>query len=248
VGGTAGFDWRRNRAWLALVALLAVGVVITISRGDRRRLLSASRSRWLFAALAAGALAGLGQVSRRASSVPSPASRSPPGGPPAMRQPPYEPPEGASTGGDETDPTVVTFAGILVLVTYRHHRAGAALMRDAPIDEGNAEERMIDPEPRSTPGRACVDGASRPAAGAPASGERLPPSRRAGWRSPVARLAAESPPSTRAACAVPAPVPRVSTAGRRLRAGAFRRPHHRRRDPAGACPLERLRVSLGRGA
>jgi len=27
IGGSAGFDWRRNRAWLALVALLAVGIV-----------------------------------------------------------------------------------------------------------------------------------------------------------------------------------------------------------------------------
>jgi hypothetical protein len=68
LGTRAGFDWRRNRAWLALVALLAVGVVAAVLPaatlvGPVVRVVVGAVVVPLFAV---GVVAGLTQVSRRA--------------------------------------------------------------------------------------------------------------------------------------------------------------------------------------
>jgi hypothetical protein len=68
LGRRAGFDWRRNRAWLALVALLAIGVVAVVLPaasivGPIVRVVVAAIVVPLFAV---GVIAGLTQVSRRA--------------------------------------------------------------------------------------------------------------------------------------------------------------------------------------
>jgi hypothetical protein len=68
LGDRAGFDWRRNRAWLALVALLAIGVVAVVLPaasivGPIVRVVVAAIVVPLFAV---GVIAGLTQVSRRA--------------------------------------------------------------------------------------------------------------------------------------------------------------------------------------
>ena len=206
IGTAAGFDWRRNRAWLALVALLAVGVVVAaipaaVVVGPIVRVAVAVAALPL---LAVGALAGLGQVSRRAVlsflvggivlllviafAGPEDPSRA-------------EPPESPGRGSELTDPTVVTFAGggVLVLLTVVGIVVLARLwMREAmrPIDGDVAEERMIDagrPEQRTT---------SMPRSGRRAR-RRHDPTGAAGayvalldeleGRSTVAREAAESP-------------------------------------------------------
>jgi hypothetical protein len=68
LGTRAGFDWRRNRAWLALVALLAIGVVAVVLPvasfvGPVVRIVVGAIVVPLFAV---GVIAGLTQVSRRA--------------------------------------------------------------------------------------------------------------------------------------------------------------------------------------
>jgi Domain of unknown function (DUF4129) len=155
IGGSAGFDWRRNRAWLALVALLAVGIVVAalpaaVVVGPVVRVVFAVTALPL---LAVGALAGLGQVSRRAVlsflvggialllivaiAGPQDPSRS-------------DTPEGPGSGSEATDTTVVTFAGggVLVLLTVVGIVVLARLwMREAlrPVESDVAEERTIDP-------------------------------------------------------------------------------------------------------
>jgi hypothetical protein len=206
IGGTAGFDWRRNRAWLALVALLAVGIVVAaipaaVVVGPIVRVAFAVAALPL---LAVGALAGLGQVSRRAVlsflvggiallliiaiAGPQDPTRS-------------ETPEGPGSGSEASDTTVVTFAGggVLVLLTVVGIVVLARLwMREAlrPLESDVAEERTIDPgrpERRETqPSR--VDRRTRPRhEPTGATGAYLALLDDLERRPPVARLEAESP-------------------------------------------------------
>lgn len=166
IGGSAGFDWRRNRAWLGLVALLALGVVLAalpaaLVVGPVVRIVLAVT---FLPIVAVGALAGLGQLSRRA--VLSllaigvllliVLALAPP-----ERDRPQEAPEGPGTGAeDSTDSTVVALAGggVLVLAVVAGVLVLARLwMREAlrPVDDSVAEERTIDagtPETRSPGG------------------------------------------------------------------------------------------------
>jgi hypothetical protein len=158
IGGSAGFDWRRNRAWLGLVALLALGVVLAalpaaLVVGPLVRVVLAAT---FLPLLAIGMLAGLGQVSLRA--VVSLAvvgvvllvviALAPPAG-----DRPSDDAQGSGGSTEEaTDSTVVAVAGggLLVLAVVGGILVLARLwMREAlkPVDEGVAEERTIDTGP-----------------------------------------------------------------------------------------------------
>jgi hypothetical protein len=176
IGGSAGFDWRRNRAWLALVALLAVGIVMTalpaaIVVGPAVRIAFAVATLPL---LVVGALAGLGQVSRRAlltflslgiGLLVVVALAGP-------DRPVQEDPSGSTSGGsEENDPTAITFAGggVLILLTVVGIVVLARLwMREAlqPMEGDVAEERTIDPgtPDRRSRSRRPADRRPRPAA------------------------------------------------------------------------------------
>jgi hypothetical protein len=155
IGNLGGFDWRRNRAWLALVALLAVGIVVAALPvaavvGPVVRVVIAVVAVPLFAV---GILAGLGQISRRA--VLSLAVIFIVGLLVVAFAGPTQPPEegesdGATGGFEDRESEVVTLAGggLLVLAVI----AGVLVLvriwmretrRESPGDV--AEERVIDP-------------------------------------------------------------------------------------------------------
>jgi hypothetical protein len=166
IGVAAGFDWRRNRAWLALVALLAVGVVVAVLPGATIvgpvvRIAVALAAVPLFAV---GVLAGLGQISARAVAALvflatvgllivalAPPPREPDAGPedPASG--------GASDGGSEV--VNVAGGGLLLLAVVAGILILARIwMRDSARSRPGdvAEERTIDatvPEGRVVPAR-----------------------------------------------------------------------------------------------
>ncbi len=164
LGVSGGFDWRRNRAWLLLVALLALGVVVAALPGAE---LVAPAIRLGIAVIAlplllVGAVAGLGNISRRAAlgllvlAIVGLlfAALAPPNHP-------TDSDEGGSGQGaaEEGDPQLVTFAGgaILLLVVIGGVVILARLwMRDTVRTSTTdvLEERMIDLGPAGVGERA----------------------------------------------------------------------------------------------
>ena len=160
LGGVSGFDWRRNRAWLALVALLAVGVVVAVLPAAA---IIAPAVRVAVAVLAiplfvVGVVAGLGNMSRRAALgilvlgvgtlilvALAPPSRN------------TSPDDTTGGGGasEEGDPQLVTLAGgtiLLVVVIAGVVILARLWMRDT-VRRGQddvSEERMIDTGPPET--------------------------------------------------------------------------------------------------
>lgn len=154
VGRAAGFDWRRNRAWLGLVTLLAVGVVVAalpaaVVVGPAVRVLIA-----LFAlpVIAVGTLAGLGQVRARTLigllvlAVVLVVLAALAGGPGQLAPEPTEP---GGIGGGDGESTLVTISGgglLVVLVIVGILVLARLWMREAlgPVEGDVAEERTID--------------------------------------------------------------------------------------------------------
>jgi hypothetical protein len=160
MGSSGGFDWRRNRAWLALVGLLALGVVVAALPaaflvGPFVRVAVALA---FVPLLLVGVIAGLTQVSLRAVlgllfagilllvlvAVAGPA-----------KDQSQESPSGSGVESSEGDPTVVTFAtgGVLAIVVVAGILILARLwMREAlrPVDGDVEEERTIDADTPDT--------------------------------------------------------------------------------------------------
>ncbi len=159
VGVGAGFDWRRNRAWLLMVALLVVGaglLAIPVS-GFVGPAVRIGVGILVVPLLLVGAVAGFGQVSRRAVisllalgfvlmllvALAGPASQ------PAPEPPGQVAPGGGGTAGD----LLITIGGggLLALLVVLGILVLARLwMREALRPSGSdvPEERVIDPGER----------------------------------------------------------------------------------------------------
>ena len=158
IGTAGGFDWRRNRAWLALVALLAIGIVIAALPaasvvGPVIRVASAVL---FLPLLLVGGVAGMTQVSRRAVlgllvvcavamivvvvAPDRPSSSSGEGGPPPG-PPVAEPTNDLVTIAEATVLAIVVLAGVVLLARLWMRETLQFGVGDV------AEERMIDARP-----------------------------------------------------------------------------------------------------
>lgn len=155
VGTGAGFDWRRNRWWLVMVALLVVGAgALAIPASDVvGPLVRLAVGLLVVPLLLVGAIAGFGQVSRRAVIsllvvlvvlgllvvVAGPAEAPPP-----------DPAEGVGTGGGGTAGDLVIAAGgggiVAILLVVAVLVLARLWMREALRggDPAVPEERVID--------------------------------------------------------------------------------------------------------